>query len=140
MREDDPPSDDDTHSLLIPHVDNHQSERTEPFLPAPRSAEPTEYDLEIEEELAYSAAHVTSILKPVSITMLLVVLIVKATSEQLGGVVVQSPYLVYRRVAMLSFMFSFHDSVTFVVAKLTERSIQMILVQELSKLWSMHSS
>lgn len=104
MREEDPTSDDDTHSLLTPHVENHQSERTEPFLPAPRSTEPSDYDLDIEEELAYSAAHVTSILKPVSITMFLVVLIVKATSEQLGGTVVQSPYLVYRSVVFSLFL------------------------------------
>ncbi len=98
MREDDPPSDDDTRSLLSSHVEAHTTDRSEFLLQTPvqRSSEPTEYDLEIEEELAYSAAHVTSVLKPVSITMILVVLIVKATSEQLGGAVVQSPYLVYR--------------------------------------------
>ena len=99
MREDDPNSDDDTRSLLTPHIENNQ-DRNEAFLlqsPVPRLTEPTEYDLEIEEELAYSAAHVTSILKPVSITMFLVVLIVKATREQIGGTVVQSPYLVYRQ-------------------------------------------
>ena len=99
MREDDPPSDDDTRSLLSSHVESHQTDRPESFLlqtPVQRPTDPTEFDLEIEEELAYSAAHVTSVLKPVSITMFLVVLIVKATSEQLGGSVVQSPYLVYR--------------------------------------------
>jgi hypothetical protein len=99
MREDDPPSDDDTRSLLSSHVEAHPMDRPESFLlqtPVQRVSDPTEFDLEIEEELAYSAAHVTSVLKPVSITMFLVVLIVKATSEQLGGSVVQSPYLVYR--------------------------------------------
>lgn len=36
-----------------------------------------EEDLEVEEELAYSAAHLTSILKPVTATMVLVILIIK---------------------------------------------------------------
>lgn len=55
-----------------------------------------EEDEELAEELAYTAAHVTSILKPVTLTMLLVVLIVKATEEQLKHENIQSPYLVYR--------------------------------------------
>ena len=60
----------------------------------------TEEDLELEEELAYSAAHVTSILKPVSVTMMLVVLIIKATQNGLlADGAIQSPYLVYKESA-----------------------------------------
>jgi hypothetical protein len=60
----------------------------------------TEEDLELEEELAYTAAHVTSVLKPVSVTMVLVVLIIKATQNGLlSDGAIQSPYLVYRESA-----------------------------------------
>ena len=50
----------------------------------------------IADELVHTAAHITSLLTPVSITMGLVVLIVKMTEEQILDSRVQSPYLVFR--------------------------------------------
>jgi presenilin 1 len=50
----------------------------------------------IADELVHTAAHITSLLTPVSIAMGLVVLIVKITEEQMLDTRVQSPYLVFR--------------------------------------------
>ena len=52
---------------------------------------------EDDTELAYTAAHVTSILKPVAVTMIMVILCMKITQDSIfAGGNIQSPYLVYR--------------------------------------------
>eukprot|EP00960_Hanusia_phi_P049837 759818-Hanusia_phi.AAC.2 len=103
--------DDDTRSLLTADdlassappsssLPSSQARRHRPQDPPTSSPETRrsigEDEDEVEEELAYTAAHVTSILKPVSLTMILVVWIIKMTEEVLRNETIQSPYLVFR--------------------------------------------
>lgn len=64
---------------------------------ARRRLSKAEYEKEdVAEQLAETMAHITSLLTPVSITMVLVILVVKACAEELADNTIQSPYLVFR--------------------------------------------
>ena len=94
---------DDTTRLLenveinrAEHIDAGAAGRGGQSASRRQQCEQNDEDELLEEELVHTAAHITSLLKPVSLTMALVVVLVKATVEEMGGAVQQSPYLVFR--------------------------------------------